>query len=384
MDWWRASSNSESPVKTTASQAARRRTVRSAAGSLALVTLLGGLVLVPRSSGQAAGPQAEPNSRAVPDAGSSPSGSTPAQIQAAYALSTSPYAGAGQTIAIVDSYDDPNVVAELATFDTAFNLPLCGDGCFTKVDQNGGISIPAPAPSNWALEIAMDVEWAHAIAPGAHILLVEAASGGIDDLLAAERYAGAHAGYVSNSWGYPEFAGETVDASAFGVPGVSYFASVDDAPDKTQYPATAPSVVAVGGAELTASGTIPWSNGGGGCSVYEQASSSQAVAASQAGCAGLQSTPAVSADASGIPVFGESSWWNAGGTSFATVLWAAAAADSGQVVTNEAISSGSIPLSQVIGGTLLKTGFGNLSTIPRTVGEFSNMVTGAMQVTILS
>jgi len=365
-----------------ANQATGRRTVRSAAGSLALVALLGGLVLGPCPSGRVAGPQAEPNSRAAPDTGSSPSGSTPAQIQAAYGLSTSPDAGAGQTIAIVDSFDDPNLAAELAVFDDAFNLPACGDVCLTKVDQNGGTSLPAPAPANWALEIAMDVEWAHAIAPGADILLVEAASGSIADLLVAERYAGAHAGYVSNSWGYPEFAGETLDASAFGAPGVSYFAAVDDAPDQTQYPATAPSVVAVGGAEITASGTIPWSSGGGGCSAYEQASTSQAAAASRAGCAGHQSTPAVSADAAGIPVFGGSSWWNAGGTSFATVLWAAAAADSGQLVTNGAISSGSIPLGQVIGGTLLKTGFGDLGTIPRTVGEFANMLSEAMQVTI--
>jgi len=200
-------------VNEPANQAAKRRTVRSAAGSLALVALLGGLVLGPRSSGHGASSQAEPNSRAVPDTGSSPSGSNPAQIQAAYALSSSPDAGAGQTIAIVDSYDDPNVAAELATFDAAFNLPACGDACLTKVDQNGGTSFPAPAPANWALEIAMDVEWAHAIAPGANILLVEAASGSIDDLLVAERYAGAHAGYVSNSWGYPEFAGETLDAA---------------------------------------------------------------------------------------------------------------------------------------------------------------------------
>ena len=55
----------------------------------------------------------------------------------------------------------------------------------------------------------MDVEWAHAIAPAAHILLVEADSAGLSDLLAAEQYAGTHANYVSNSWGFPEFAGET-------------------------------------------------------------------------------------------------------------------------------------------------------------------------------
>jgi subtilase family serine protease len=363
----------------------KNRALRSAAsGSLALVATLGGFALAPQPSKHAALPVAEPASHAEPDALDQPAGFRPATIQAAYGLSTSPYAGVGQTIAIVDAFDNAKVTDDLAVFDTYWGLPVCGSACFTKVDQNGGTDYPSPAPLNWAVEIAMDVEWAHAIAPGAHIVLVEASSSSLSDLLAAERYAGAHAAYVSNSWGYPEFSGETADAGTFSDPGVSYFAAVDDSAGQTQYPATSPNVVAVGGNELTPLGTIPWTSGGGGCSAYELASSVGArVAASQAGCSSNQSTPEVSADAVGTPVFDTvSGWLTAGGTSFATVLWTAAAADSGQLVTNDAISSGSIPLHPVIGGTLLRTGLGDLGAIPRSRQQFVNVDLAEIEHTV--
>ena len=354
----------------------QNRTSRSAiAGAVALVAALGGFALAPNSSRHLVHAQAEPMIQTEPASPTQPPGFSPSTIQASYGLSGSSYAGAGQTIAIVDAFDNPNVAYDLTMFDAYWGLSVCGSACFTKVDQNGGTNFPPQAPLNWSFEIAMDVEWAHALAPAAHILLVEAADSSLPSLLAAERYAGAHAGYVSNSWGYPEFSGEVADNAAFADTGVSYFASVEDSPGQTQYPATSPNVVAVGGNQLTSSGTIPWTSGGGGCSSYEQAFPGEASVASKAGCSGNQSTPEVSADAVGIPVFDAASgWWSTGGTSFATVLWAAAAADSGRLVTNEAISSGSIPLHPVIGGTLLQTGFGDLGTIPPTAGEFVNMV----------
>ena len=355
----------------TKSAVRRTRTGRSAGTVvLALAVALGMLVLV---SGAPARPQAQPDSHATPDVTTQATGFSPAELESAYGLSTSPEAGAGQTIAIVDSYDDDGIAAQLADFDTTFSLPPCAASCFTRVDQDGGTNYPAAAPADWALEIAMDVEWAHAIAPGAHIVLVEAASASMSDLLVAERYAGAHATYVSNSWGYPEFAAETADAATFDAPGVSYFAAVADSPGRTQYPATEPDVVAVGGDERSATGAVPWTSGGGGCSAYEPAG--QASIARAAGCSSSQSTPAVSANAVNMPVLTEGSVWeNAGGTSFATVLWAAAAADSGQLVTNQSIASGSIPLEGIVGGTLLKTGLGDLGVLPQTVGQFANMV----------
>jgi subtilase family serine protease len=350
---------------------------------LALVVALSVLVLATGAPAHAVRLQAQPDSHATPDATAQATGFSPAELEAAYGLSTSPEAGAGQTIAIVDSYDDAGIAAQLAAFDTAFSLPPCAASCFTRVDQNGGTDYPAPAAADWALEIAMDVEWAHAVAPGAHILLVEAASASMSDLLVAERYAGAHATYVSNSWGYPEFAAETADAATFAAPGVSYFAAVADSPGRTQYPATAPNVVAVGGDERSSTGAVPWTSGGGGCSAYEPASAEQASIAEAAGCSTSESTPAVSANAVNIPVLAEGSVWvNAGGTSFATVLWAAAAADSGQLVTNQAIASGSIPLQGIVGGTLLKTGLGDLGVLPRTVSEFCNMVAASFDATV--
>lgn len=376
IDWWRAAQMQENSVPNTKNAVRRTRSGRSAAtGVLALVVALSVLILAAGAGGHEAQPQAEPDSHATPDAAAQATGFSPAELEAAYGLSTSPDAGAGQTIAIVDSFDDSGIGAQLAAFDAGFSLPPCVASCFTRVDQNGGTDYPSDAPADWALEIAMDVEWAHAIAPGAQILLVEAASASMSDLLVAERYAGAHATYVSNSWGNPEFPTETADNATFADPGVSYFAAVADSPGRTQYPATAPNVVAVGGDERSSTGAVPWTSGGGGCSAYEPASAGQAGIAEAAGCSSSQSTPAVSANAVNIPVLAEGSVWeNAGGTSFATVLWAAAAADSGQFVTNQAIASGSIPLQGIVGGTLLKTGLGDLGVLPETVGEFANVV----------
>src|SRR5947209_8295667 len=100
----------------------------------------------------------------------------PVSIKAAYGMNTSPFAGAGQTIAIVDAFDNDRVVSDLAAFDNHYGLPLCNkpNGCFNKVNQNGGTGSFPPPNKGWAQEIALDVEWAHAIAPGAKILFVEA------------------------------------------------------------------------------------------------------------------------------------------------------------------------------------------------------------------
>src|SRR5947207_3598402 len=102
---------------------------------------------------------------------STPTGYTPSTMTNYLGLSGT---GTGQTIAIVDAYDDPNIAADLAKFDSTFGLPA--PASFKKVTQTGATSgYPATDPS-WALEIALDVEWAHAVAPGAGILLVEAKS----------------------------------------------------------------------------------------------------------------------------------------------------------------------------------------------------------------
>src|SRR5438552_5862146 len=208
---------------------------------------------------------------------SAPYGLSPAQIKSAYGFSTSPTAGAGKTIAIVDAFNDPTAESDLAVFSSQYNLPACttANGCFTKVNQTGGTRYPR-TDSGWALEISLDVQWAHAIAPGAKILLVEATSNSFANLLAAEDYAKAHADYVSNSWGASEFSGESSYDSHFVQSGVGFFVSSGDAGLPAEYPSASPNVISVGGTTLHFNGgsfssETGWSGSGGGCSVYENA-----------------------------------------------------------------------------------------------------------------
>ena len=128
------------------------------------------------------------------EATTAPTGLAPSTLQAVYGLTTDPTAGAGETIAIVDANDDPSAESDLGAFSSQFGLPACttSNGCFAKVDQTGGTSYPS-VDSGWALEISLDVQWAHAVAPGARILLVEANSASLTDLLTAEDYAKTHA-----------------------------------------------------------------------------------------------------------------------------------------------------------------------------------------------
>lgn len=314
---------------------------------LALVALL----VAPGGTIGAAPPEHYANHplRVVPNASSSPKGLSPAMIKSVYGFSTAATAGAGTTIAIVDAYDDPTAENDLNVFSAQFGLPPCttANGCFTKVNQTGGTKYPR-TDAGWALEISLDVQWAHAIAPGAKILLVEAASNSFTNLLTAENYATAHAGYVSNSWGAAEFSGETSYDSYFNKPGVSIFVSAGDAGLPADYPSASPYVISVGGTTLSNIGTpdfseTGWSKSGGGCSVYEIATSAQAGFAEygQVGCAGKRATPDVSLDAdpaSGVAVYdstryqGQSGWWVVGGTSASSPMWAARAAVSGALV----------------------------------------------------
>src|SRR5262245_45822089 len=158
---------------------------------------------------------ASPQGGAAPLSSAGPVGYTPSQIRHAYGFdqitysqgsTTIPGDGRGLTIAIVDAYDNPTIATDLHNFDQQFGLP---DPVFTKVNQTGGSAMPA-ANNGWSQEIALDVEWAHAIASAANILLVEANSNSFSDLLTAVRYAARQPGVVavSMSWGGPEFATE--------------------------------------------------------------------------------------------------------------------------------------------------------------------------------
>ncbi len=303
-----------------------------------------------------------------PEASTSPTGLSPARIKSAYSFPTSLTAGAGRTIAIVDAFDDPTAASDLAVFSSQFGLPACttANGCFRKVSQTGGSNYPRK-DTGWALEISLDIQWAHAIAPGAHILLVEAKTNSFSNLLTAEDYAKAHATYVSNSWGGSEFSSETSYDGHFSQSGVSFFVSSGDAGLPAEYPSASRNVVSVGGTTLhfTSSGSFSsetgWSEGGGGCSAYETATSAQSSFGqyAQVKCAGKRATPDVSLDAdpaSGVSVYdstpyqGQSGWFTVGGTSASSPMWAGRASDSGAVVNSAYVYGGSITYRDITSG----------------------------------
>ncbi len=254
----------------------------------------------------------------------------PAQFQTAYSLPSSS-AGSGQTIAIVDAYDDPNIESDLGVFSSHYGLAPCttANGCFKKVNQNGGSKYPR-TNSGWALEISLDVEIAHALCPNCKILLVEASSNSFSNLLAAEDYARTHANVVSNSWGGGEFSGETTYDSHFNQPGEPITFSSGDNGYGVQYPAASQYVTAVGGTTLTLNANntrqneTVWSGAGSGCSAYEPKPGWQ----TDAGC--IRRTVAdVAADAdpnTGAAIYdsvsyqGQSGWFQVGGTSLASPI----------------------------------------------------------------
>src|SRR2546422_10236220 len=132
-------------------------------------------------------------------------------------------AGGSKVIAIVDAFDDPNAATDLAKFSAQFGLPAAN---FSKVFASG-TKPPQDPTGGWELEESLDIEWAHAMAPSARIILVEAASNSLTNLLAAETkaatlVAAAGGGEVSNSWGGGEFSGETSLDSHFIQSGVVF------------------------------------------------------------------------------------------------------------------------------------------------------------------
>jgi subtilase family serine protease len=308
------------------------------------------------------------NDRVGNYAATAPTGLSPAAVKAAYNFPTSSTAGAGKTIAIVDAYDDPTAESDLNVFSQQYGLPPCttANGCFQKVDQNGGTSYPR-TDAGWALEISLDIQWAHAIAPGAKILLVEAKTNSFTNLLAAEDYARTHAQYVSNSWGGTEFSGENTYDSHFVQSGVSFFVSSGDNGTPAEYPSASPNVVSVGGTTLTLtkagafSSETGWSGSGGGCSLYETATGSQSGFSQygQVNCAGKRATPDLSlvADpATGVSIYdstryqGQQGWFTIGGTSASSPMIAARAAVAGVVVNSAYVYGSSIAYRDITSG----------------------------------
>jgi subtilase family serine protease len=284
---------------------------------------------------------------------------TPAQIRHAYGFDQISFAngrvradGSGQTIAVVEAFHDPKIASDLRYFDWIFGLP--DPPKFTQVNERGGSLFTSVNPA-WALETALDVEWAHAIAPRANLLLVEADSANFTDLLAAVNFARYQPGVVviSMSWGSQEFSYESSYDAYFTTPaghiggsglpgGITFVASSGDSGAGTSYPAVSPNVLSVGGTSLTLGlggayrSEKAWSGSGGGMSLYETKPSYQA------GLAGSQrSTPDVALNSDPytgyyiydtVPYWGNSGWFQDAGTSAAAPQWAAliALADQGR------------------------------------------------------
>jgi len=188
--------------------------------------------------------------------------------------------GGWGAIAIVDAYDNPYAAYSLSYFSSYWKLPAA---TFVKVYANGNGSCKTPAyDSGWALEEALDIEWAHAMAPSAIIYLVEACSNSLNDLFYAETVAGnlvqaAGGGVVSNSWGSGEFPGETSYDNYFRQywQRVTYTVSAGDSGLGAEYPSSSPWVVSAGGTTVNRDGSgnftseSCWAGSGGGVSAYE-------------------------------------------------------------------------------------------------------------------
>ena len=270
-----------------------------------------------------------------------PNGFTPAQIRHAYGFDQIANQGAGQIIGIVDAYDDANAESDLAVFNAQYNLPACtsSNGCFRKI--YGGSKRPA-ANANWALEISLDVQWAHAIAPKATILLVESTTNSLADLLAGvDAAVRGGASVVSMSWTVGEFSSESRQDNHFVSSGVTFLAASGDAGSGAAYPASSPDVVGVGGTALTLDDNgnylseVAWSGSGGGTSAYEREPLYQSLLGIPNDARGYRGAPDVSYNANpatgfavydSVPLGGATGWFRVGGTSAGSPQWAAALA----------------------------------------------------------
>jgi subtilase family serine protease len=260
-----------------------------------------------------------------------PGGFGPSDLQSAYKLPSN--GGLATTlIAIVDAYGYRNAESDLGVYRAQFGLPPCttANGCFRKVDQNGGSNYPSQN-TGWAQESALDLDMVSATCPGCKIVLVEAASNSFANLAAAENEAvalGAHA--VSNSYGGGETNSQSVEP-AYNHPGVAITVSSGDSGYGVQFPASSPHVTAVGGTSLTFGGgargwsETAWSGAGSGCSTLYSKPAWQL----DTGCANrtVADVSAVADPNTGVAVFGpvnrrNSGWLVFGGTSVAAPLTA--------------------------------------------------------------
>jgi hypothetical protein len=290
---------------------------------------------------------------ATPDGvGENGNGYDPADLQSAYAIPT--MGGDDVTVGIVDAFDDPNAEIDLGTYRSRFGLSPCttANGCFRKVGESGTASLAPTDTTGWAVETALDIEMVSAACPNCTILLVEANTQNLSDLVTANRTAvNLGATYISNSWGIPELevlvpgqapscvATAAFDSTSFNVPGVTFFASSGDDGFGVLYPASSAFITAVGGTSLESAPGNPsrpftetaWSDAGSGCSACIARPSWQTA---NTGCSNraVADVSAVADLGTGVAEYESfeiGGWLVQGGTSVASPLVAAIYATSG-------------------------------------------------------
>ena len=332
---------------------------------------------VASASGDTAAPQATAIVGAV---------HTPAQIRAAYGLAALPATGAslttaqaaalgaGQTIYLVDAYHDATALSDLNAFSAKFGLPTCTNvpvatsaklplatppsSCtFSQVYSTSAGTMTATVPAynaTWAPESKLDVQWAHAIAPLARIVLIEMPDAMSTSILGANTLAAALGkGVVSMSFGSAEASWSSTVDWHFTIAGMTYVAAAGDSGSQVLWPAVSPNVVAVGGTSLNWSGSgtryeAAWSKGGGGMSAYEALPAWQSGVAPAGGSALVRrAVPDVAFDADpmtgeyvALTLPGAATVWNGyGGTSIAAPQWAGviAVANAMRVASSQAL-----------------------------------------------
>jgi hypothetical protein len=343
---------------------------------------------------------------------------TPAQIRAAYELPALPNTtssissaqgaqlGAGQTIYLIDAYDEPRVASELASFVSKFGLPGCTlapiattaslplaaasptAGCTLSIvysTPSGAMTVTEPAyNSSWATEIALDVEWAHATAPLARLILIEAPDSSAASFAAAVQLANQIGpGVVSQSFGAVEGSWTSSYDASFSAPNMTYVAAAGDGGDQVNWPAVSSHVLAVSGTSLTYAGSSPrtesvWEYTGGGLMsayVATPAYQSLAVPGLSAPTHRAVSDVAFNADPNTGQYFAftpigstYANWYSAGGTSISAPQWAGLIA-----VANALRAQASLPPLGAVQATL----YGAATQSASYAGNFLDVTKGA-------
>jgi kumamolisin len=282
-----------------------------------------------------------------PFAAGVPRGETPASIRGVYNVVSG---GGSKGIAIVDAFDYPTAAEDLKTFSQTFDVPC--DDCLKIVYAAG----TKPAGNcAWAAEAALDIEWAHAMAPKAKIILVEANSQSFPDMIkavdvATNEVTTAGGGVVSLSWGGREFGAELGLDGHFLKQSVVFVAASGDVGGLISYPSSSPNVVGVGGTTIVrdANGVfveeVGWNQSGGGESAFESKPAYQARVPNTS--ISKRSAPDLSALGdfrTGAAVYdstacyGKSGWLVIGGTSLSSPIVAGIINTAGHFAANSAV-----------------------------------------------